>query len=165
MRDLSLKIATKDDVSIIQSLANKIWRKNYPAIISLAQIDYMLEKIYSAQSLYQQMSEGAVFLICYASGKEAGFCSYNKQGNGNFFLHKLYVDTEMHHEGIGTWLLNEIFGKKDDLVELRLTVNRLNYKAINFYFKNGFVIEKVKDLDIGNGYWMNDFVMIKKYRR
>ena len=43
---------------------------------------------------------------------------------------------------------------------IRLQVNRMNYKAINFYFKHGFVIEKVADFDIGDGYFMNDFVMI-----
>ena len=39
-------------------------------------------------------------------------------------------------------------------------VNRMNYKAVNFYFKSGFTIEKVADFDIGDGYFMNDFVMI-----
>jgi RimJ/RimL family protein N-acetyltransferase len=45
---------------------------------------------------------------------------------------------------------------------IKLTVNRQNFKSINFYFKNGFKIEKVEDFDIGNGYWMNDFIMVKK---
>jgi hypothetical protein len=35
----------------------------------------------------------------------------------------------------------------------------MNYKAINFYFKNGFVIESLLDLNIGEGFQMNDFVM------
>jgi hypothetical protein len=39
-------------------------------------------------------------------------------------------------------------------------VNRQNYKAINFYFKLGFKIQTVADFDIGNGYVMNDFVMV-----
>ena len=50
--------------------------------------------------------------------------------------------------------------------KLRLTVNRQNFKSINFYFKNGFKIDHVEDFDIGNGYVMNDFVMLwenKKY--
>ena len=46
---------------------------------------------------------------------------------------------------------------------LRLTVNRQNYKSINFYFKNGFVIEKTADFDIGSGYFMNDFVMVYRF--
>ena len=44
--------------------------------------------------------------------------------------------------------------------EIRLQVNRQNFKAINFYFKAGFKIEKVADFDIGDGYFMNDFIMI-----
>ena len=43
----------------------------------------------------------------------------------------------------------------------KLTVNRQNFKSINFYFKNGFTIESVADFDIGNGYVMNDFIMKK----
>jgi ribosomal protein S18 acetylase RimI-like enzyme len=43
-----------------------------------------------------------------------------------------------------------------------LTVNRQNFKAINFYFKNGFVIDEVADFEIGNGFVMNDFVMKKE---
>ena len=45
---------------------------------------------------------------------------------------------------------------------VRLTVNRKNFKAINFYFKQGFIIEEVKDFDIGNNYEMNDFIMLYK---
>jgi hypothetical protein len=45
-----------------------------------------------------------------------------------------------------------------------LTVNRKNYKAINFYFKNGFTIKEIADFDIGNGFFMNDFIMIKKIK-
>jgi ribosomal protein S18 acetylase RimI-like enzyme len=51
----------------------------------------------------------------------------------------------------------------DGINAMRLQVNRKNVKAINFYFKNGFVIEDAKDFDIGSGYFMKDFVMIKKF--
>ena len=34
------------------------------------------------------------------------------------------------------------------------------FRIVNFYFKNGFVIEKAEDFDIGNNYFMNDFVMV-----
>ena len=45
---------------------------------------------------------------------------------------------------------------------VRLHVNRQNFKAVNFYFKNNFVIEGVKDTSIGHDYYMNDFVMIRR---
>ncbi len=43
---------------------------------------------------------------------------------------------------------------------LELDVNRDN-KARLFYEKQGFVVYKEKDTDIGNGYMMNDYVMRK----
>ena len=59
-------------------------------------------------------------------------------------------------------LMNKVFDlikEKHPHSKLTLTVNRQNYKAINFYFKLGFKIQTVADFDIGNGYVMNDFVM------
>jgi hypothetical protein len=54
-----------------------------------------------------------------------------------------------------------IDSKKNKNYKLKLTVNRKNFKAINFYFKNGYIIESVEDFDIGESYLMNDFVMVK----
>jgi ribosomal protein S18 acetylase RimI-like enzyme len=45
---------------------------------------------------------------------------------------------------------------------VRLNVNRQNYKSINFYFKLGFKIEKVVDIDLDKGYQMNDFIMLHR---
>jgi hypothetical protein len=36
----------------------------------------------------------------------------------------------------------------------------MNYKSVNFYFRLGFIIEKTTDIDIGDGYFMNDFIML-----
>jgi ribosomal protein S18 acetylase RimI-like enzyme len=44
---------------------------------------------------------------------------------------------------------------------LQLNVNR-NNKAIDFYKKHGFEIIREEDNDIGEGFFMNDFVMEKK---
>jgi hypothetical protein len=38
----------------------------------------------------------------------------------------------------------------------------MNVASINFYFKNGFKIEKWADFEIGNGYEMNDYIMLWK---
>ena len=57
--------------------------------------------------------------------------------------------------------MKEIIQKSEGKKRITLTVNRQNYKAINFYFKHGFKIKSVDDFDIGNGFFMNDFVMEK----
>lgn len=72
------------------------------------------------------------------------------------------MDTALQHKNLGSLLLEAMLSSLPENIVIRLQVNRSNYKAINFYFKKGFVIERAEDFDIGNGYFMNDFVMIKK---
>ena len=160
--NISFKIATAADLQIIQQLAEKIWRKHYPSIITMEQIDYMLNKMYSIESLQQQLNDGCVFILEFINENPCGFISVSKKNEGEYFIHKLYVDVEQHRNGLGKALLDEALSRFNAWQKIRLTVNRQNFKAINFYFKNGFVIEEVADFNIGNGYVMNDFVMLLK---
>jgi RimJ/RimL family protein N-acetyltransferase len=77
-------------------------------------------------------------------------------------LHKFYIDQQKSNAGIGTNVLNLLI-QQINSKSLTLTVNRQNFKSINFYFKNGFKIDRVEDFDIGDGYEMNDFVMVRKF--
>jgi len=72
----------------------------------------------------------------------------------------LYIDTREQRRGLGRAIWEALLLLLTDMRAMRLQVNRQNYKAINFYFKVGFVIERVADFDIGDGYFMNDFVML-----
>jgi len=160
MQDLSLVSATVNDIPALTALARRIWNQHYPAIISQAQIDYMLEKMYSANSLKEQMQEKKhQFFFIENKGKRVGFISVNLEEKQTWFLNKFYIDQNIAGKGLGTLAYKKLL----ELIKpakITLTVNRQNFKAINFYFKNGFVIEKVADFDIGEGYEMNDFVMV-----
>ncbi len=160
---IHLKTATVADIPIINSLAKKIWRKHYPGIITNEQIDFMLEWMYSAKSLEKQMIDGASFMIAFLGELPVGYLSFSKVEEGEFFLHKFYVDADQHRKGIGTEIFNTIIALMDQPKSITLTVNRKNIKAINFYFKVGFSIKSAEDFDIGSGYFMNDFVMVKKF--
>ena len=143
----------------VRDLAHHIWNDHYPAIIGQEQVDYMLNEMYDLSSLERQFNEGDKFYLVRDSNQDLGFASISMREDGSWFLNKLYVDTKNQRSGIGRNLLDRIISLNKIKV-LRLQVNRQNYKAINFYFKYGFVIEKVADFDIGNGYFMNDFIMI-----
>ena len=162
MTELIINPAAEKDIPVIHKLATEIWHAYYPDIISVEQISYMLEKMYSESSLIKQMKEGHRFYIAHREEQPIGYFSYSKSESNNFFLHKLYIKTSEHHKGQGTQLLKHLFDLLPKDHNLRLTVNRKNYKAINYYFKNGFVIEEVKDFDIGDGFFMKDFVMLRK---
>jgi diamine N-acetyltransferase len=154
--------ADTGSVPIIAKLAHIIWNQHYPAIISQEQINYMLDLMYSDKSLVEQMTtKEHDFYLIERDGKNIGFISVSKikEIESGYFLHKFYLDQNLAGKGTGTLAHNELI-KLLKPATIRLTVNRQNFKSINFYFKNGFKIEEVADFDIGNGYVMDDFVMV-----
>lgn len=161
--DISFKKAITADITLIRSLAKAIWWRHYPDIISDDQIEYMLEMMYSEKSIADQMQQKQNYTLIYAVGQPVGYYAVSEKSPGHFFLHKFYIETDNHRKGIGTtafryMLDNDCKGFK----EITLQVNRRNIKAVNFYFKHGFVIDYAKDFDIGNGYSMDDFFMALK---
>lgn len=158
--EIKLIQANEGDLEIISNLAKKIWNQYYSEIISQEQIDYMLANMYSLESLKNQTQEkNHRFYFIEENDTQVGFISVHSENEQDWFLHKFYIDQTLAKKGIGT----KAFKNLRKLLQpktFRLTVNRQNYKSINFYFKNGFKIEKVADFDIGNGFVMNDFVML-----
>ncbi len=152
--------ATQEDITLIEQLAKKIWHEHYPAIITVAQIDFMLSSRYSAKAIQEGMAQGEVFYLAYADGEPVGYASVELKGD-YYYLHKFYIDVAKHRGGIGGRFFEYILQQLDAAKPIRLQVNRQNIKAINFYFKNGFKIDRVEDFDIGDGFQMNDFVMVK----
>jgi GNAT superfamily N-acetyltransferase len=107
------------------------------------------------------MQSNDLFFLAYTTEYEApiAFISIKEVEKGAFFINKFYVDTQTQRSGVGMSFFDFILKEFTPEV-IRLQVNRMYYKAVNFYFKSGFSIEKVADFDIGDGYFMNDFVMI-----
>lgn len=160
---MTLRAATPQDVLTIQQLAEKIWYDHYIHIITEEQIAYMLDKMYSQESLRHQMTEQQhEFYMLQEAGQSIGFISIKRNGP-EVFINKFYILSDKQNSGRGSLaflLLKEV---AEPFEKMRLTVNRQNYKSINFYFKNEFKIEKVEDFKIGNGYEMNDFIMVYRH--
>lgn len=154
-----IKIENSLELQEVRELAVKIWNDHYPSVIGQEQVDYMLGRMYNLDSLKEQFESGDIFYLLVEGDKKLGFASITQHDSGSWFLNKLYVETKEHRRGLGGFLLEELI-KNHDIKLMRLQVNRQNYQAINFYFKRGFVIERVADFDIGDGYFMNDFVMV-----
>ena len=69
--------ATEADLPAISELAGVIWRACYPGIISHAQIDYMLARMYALDTLREEIrSQGIRYDLLLVDGKPAGFASY-----------------------------------------------------------------------------------------
>ena len=160
MQDLKLIRATEKDIDTITQLASVIWNQHYIAIIGQKQVDYMLKMMYSKESLREQlMTKGHLFYLISLNGVNIGFISVNETEKGEWFLNKFYIDQVKSAKGIGTRAFEE-FKNLFHPSKVTLTVNKGNYKSINFYFKLGFKIDDVAVFDIGNGFVMDDFIMV-----
>jgi N-acetylglutamate synthase-like GNAT family acetyltransferase len=158
-----IKTASIKDIPLIRELTFKIWPQTYAAILSQVQVDYMLNLMYSEASLEKQMKEGSQFIIVNEDGIPVGFASYQEIEPSIFKLHKIYILPSQQGKGTGRFVIDHIIDdiKKKGAKALLLQVNRYN-KARSFYEKLGFTVIDEADFDIGNGYFMNDYVMEKK---
>ena len=158
----SIRSLSIDKAPLIQALAHKIWPIAYKEILSQAQLDYMLNWMYSNESLTQQMQEGHHYFGIYEADEMVGFLDIqpNHPEIGVLKLNKIYVLPTFHGKGFGYQLIQFAinFAKNEQQKTIELQVNRYN-KAKDFYSKIGFTIKEEKDFDIGNGYFMNDYVM------
>ncbi len=154
--------AKEEDLQLISDLAEEIWPQTYSDYITKAQLRYMLDLMYSRGELLAQLQQGYSFLIAEDGAKDVGFAcsSLVDAESGTYKLHKLYVLPEMHGKGVGKILINEVknIAQRNGGKFLQLNVNR-NNKAKDFYLKGGFKIKETVDVNIGNGFFMNDYVM------
>lgn len=157
---ITLQHATPGDILRISALAHRIWRVHYPPLIGEKQVEYMLDLLYSPESLQRQMEEGQMFKLIMEDEAVLGYLSVSNHCEGRYFLHKFYLDNEKRGRGLGKIAFEKLLAGYPDLRELRLTVNRQNYKSINFYFKIGFTIEKCVTIPIGGDFVMDDFQML-----
>ncbi len=157
--------ATINDASAIQQLAEAVWWPTYSPILSEDQIKYMLSKMYDIDTIKEQIStESQYYLLLYADDILTGFAAYSprKENASIYKLYKLYCLTTTKGKGYGKLLLQTVEAKVKESGNntLELNVNRYN-PALNFYEKMGFAIAYTEDIEIGNGYQMNDYVMRK----
>ena len=159
---IEVKPAKAEDLVVIHQLAHEIWPSAYLEILGQEQLDYMLDKIYSIPSLQQQATVlHHRFIILFENGVPAGFASYSPhEDNFVYHLNKIYVLPSCQGKSLGKELLKYVVMqvKKTGATSLQLNVNRYN-KALHFYEKQGFKIIREEDIDIGSGYFMNDYVM------
>ena len=152
----------EEDMPIISDLAEQIWPQTYKDYINEEQLRYMLDLMYNKGELLSQLQQGYIFLIAEEGSKDVGFAcsSLVDVETQTYKLHKLYVLPEMHGKGVGKILINEIknLAERNGGKFLQLNVNR-NNKAKDFYLKGGFKIKETVDVNIGNGFFMNDYVM------
>lgn len=157
--------ATTDHIYNIQVLSNVIWPATFSNILSQEQISYMMDMMYSTSSLEKQINElSHHYLLAEEDGEYLGYLSYelNYKGTPITKIHKIYVLPSIQGKGVGSLFIDVVskIALKNNNTLLSLNVNRYN-KAIDFYKRMGFDFFTSENIDIGNGFLMEDYVMNK----
>lgn len=159
----SIRKANTQDCALIRDLASRVWENTYGSILSKEQIDYMFDMMYAPDSILKQMNElHHQYFIISADGVPAGYVSIEKKENDLFNLQKIYSLPEMQGTGIGRFMIEEGIAYLKSIhpgsFTVELYVNRYN-SAVGFYKHMGLKEVGTRDYPIGNGYYMNDYVM------
>lgn len=168
MCDVEIRKAGADDVSTIHDLAQIAFRHTYRDILSPEQMEYMMDWMYAPENIMKQFEDGHVYYVLSCSGLPCGYVSVQRegvdpQGVEVYHLRKIYVLPSCQGEGLGRILFNralehvraESHGRK---ARVELNVNRSN-KAVSFYRHLGMTLLRQGDFHIGNGFYMNDYIM------
>ena len=159
---INIRTANKEQISTISELAQEFWPVAFASILSTEQIEYMMKMMYSPASLEKQMSQGHRFAIASRKDKLVGYLSYetNCDNSDKTKIHKLYISPNHQRLGVGKAMVNFVAlqALKANNSTLFLNVNKHNKKAINFYNKLHFQLVKEEEIDIGDGFIMDDYV-------
>ncbi|MFV8372320.1 GNAT family N-acetyltransferase [Flavobacterium sp. LB2P74] len=163
---ISLKQASIADLNTIQEIANITWPITYGEILSKEQLNYMMDLIYSDESLIKQIQKKEqLFYIVNEETSILAFIAieHNYKNEAVTRIHKIYILPEAQGKGIGKILIDAVqkLATENKSTSLSLNVNRFN-KALAFYQKLGFEIIAEENIEIGNGYLMEDYKMEKK---
>ena len=164
VREFCIAPLAEGDIAAVIDLAGVIWRRHYPGIISMEQIDYMLTQRYTPEVIRAQMqSSNAWWDKAVLDGRIIGFAQY-ELCEGSMKLDKLYVHWDHQRQGYGGRMLAHVedAARRQGLSSIRLNVNKRNLNSIAAYRKNGYAVVDTVVADIGRGFVMDDYVMEKK---
>ena len=145
----------------LEKLTTEIWHEYFASIISVEQIDYMVDKFQSEWSMREQIEkDNYTYFYVICENEKAGYIGLSRQKD-YLFLSKFYIKKEFRHRGIGTQTFEFIkdFAGKNNYNIIHLTVNKYNQPAIDAYKKWGFKVTDAVVTDIGDGFVRDDYLM------
>ncbi len=157
---------TKSDLELVRDIAMVSFVETYQSFISQEQIDYMMDWMYSIESLNEQIDNGYRYYILYHECSAVGYISLHPKENNVIYLERLYLLASMHGLGLGRIMMNFIAKEAKRLnggpCRIELNVNRHN-KAVGYYYSQGFGVATEGDYIIeGTDFLRTDYIMFKE---
>ncbi len=161
--EITIRLLERKELELVRKVADQVWPVTFRPILSEEQVRYMMEMMYSQAVMEREYDAGISFYGVFDADACVGYISLGPcpSVEGAAKLHKCYLLTEYHGKGIGSMMLAKAkeIARSRGYGRLRLNVNRHNARAIKAYVRNGFSTVETVDNPIGNGFFMNDYVM------
>jgi diamine N-acetyltransferase len=155
----------EDDIPDLLRLAREIWYAHFPGIITVEQIEYMLDQRYRPEVIREQLASRSAWWdrLLLDDTMVAFACCELGEHRDAMKLDKLYVRYDLRGRGYGSLLMRHVEGRARSLGCTRayLQVNKNNRSAIDAYLRNGYSVTEAARFDIGCGFIMDDYVMSK----
>lgn len=158
-----IRPAGAGDIPALQRLAHDIWWACYRGMIPDEQIRFMLDWMYAPDQIRHALETGTRWEIAELDSNPIAYLSWSMDPDSRtLHLHKLYLDPAFHRQGIGQALLEHVRTTARTLgaSQVQLRVNRHNTRAQRAYQRAGFLHSHDLCEDIGNGFVMDDHVLI-----
>ncbi len=154
-------LETSNDFRQLEPFAASIWEQHYTPIIGADQVAFMLNKYQSAKAMSDQFSAGYKYAVVICGDQKAGYFAYDGKAEKEVFISKLYIHKDFRRRGLGRRILDFISNEARVLgcTAMTLSVNKDNSNSIQFYIAYGFQTIKAQKVAIGEGFYMDDYVM------
>ena len=157
-----IRAHTINDFESIAELAHEIWHEHYTPIIGKAQVTYMINKYQTSETMQKQADDGYEYYLINFSDTPVGYLAIQKRED-QLFLSKIYILSSYRGKKIGKEAFKFIDNRAKSLqcTEVALTVNKNNSNTIKAYERIGYQKTEAIVIDIGNGFVMDDYKMVK----
>ena len=142
---------TEKDFEGLYDFMRPLWLDTYGSILPVEQIEFLLQKYFSAEGIAQFRAKG----YRYQKIGDAGVLVTVEKPD-SIYVDKLYLLPSQRGHGYAKAVFDELktLGK-----DITLNVNQANERAVKCYLKNGFVIERKTDILLENGMVNCDYEM------
>ena len=158
MNFLELKQENISAITTMSEMATTIVREHFDPLIGKEQNDYMISLFQTEEAIKEQLKEGYRYFFVQESDKNIGFFAFYPKQSA-MYLSKFYLYKEERGKGYAHQMLDFIADetKNIGMNAIELNVNKHN-SACMAYDRLGFKIIRSEKNDIGNGYYMDDYV-------
>lgn len=158
---IPVKAEDREQIAGLSAFASQIVKEHFDPLIGPEQNDYMIARFQSVSAITDQIRSGYRYYVAEDEmGEMEGFVAFYPR-DGKMYLSKFYVHGRARGRGIARKMFDFVMEetRKEGLPSIFLNVNRGNESVIRIYEHLGFRKVREEKNDIGNGFYMDDWVL------